>query len=56
MAKNDPEIKKLVERMRAFTRNNKVIILTAKAPPMTQAEIDMANSKPYTCDYIGMLR
>ena len=56
MSKNDPEIKQLFERMRKFTRNNKVVMITAKAPPMTQAEIDMANSIPYTCDYIGMLR
>lgn len=56
MSKNDSEMKQLFERMRKFTRNNKVVIITAKAPTMTQAEIDQCNARPFTCDYIGMLR
>ena len=56
MSNKDLEVKKLFERMREWTCNNKVVFITAKAPPMTQAEIDRANSIPYTCDYIGMLR
>ena len=57
MSKKDPAIQKLFERMREFTRNNKVVFITAKAPPMTQAEIDAANNHPNRySDYIGMLR
>lgn len=56
MSKANPEIKQLFERMRKFTRNSKVAVITAKAPTMTQAELDRCNTASFNWDYIGLLR
>lgn len=55
MKNADPEIRKLFEKMRTLSWNKGIAIITAKATPMTQAEIDAAN-QPRCIDYIGMLR
>lgn len=57
MKATDPDIRKLFERMRTLSWNKGVQIITAKAPPMTPAEIHAANNNPNRySDYLGMMR
>ena len=51
----DPEIRKLFEKMRTLSWGKGIAIITAKAAPMTQAEIAAAN-QPRCIDYIGLLK
>jgi hypothetical protein len=55
MRKHDPEVRKLFEKMRTLSWGKDIICITAKATPMTQAEIAAAN-QPRCIDYIGLLR
>lgn len=50
-------IRDLFERMRKLSWNKNITIITAKAKPMTQAELDAANNNPSRgFDYIGLLK
>lgn len=49
-------IRDLHEHMRAFTQQQGVVIITAKAPPMTEEELERAARTPMFVDYIGMLK
>lgn len=57
MSNTDPELVKLFERMRRLGFHKNITIITTKAKPMTQAEIDAANNHPCRgMDYIGLLK
>ena len=57
MAQEQSDIKALFERMRSFIppKGKGIVFITAKAAPMTQAELDAANAWPRCIDYIGMI-
>lgn len=55
MSKHDPELRKVFDRMRQLGFHKNVVMVTAKAKPMTPAEIEAAN-QPRCIDYIGLMR
>jgi hypothetical protein len=55
MSNRDPELRKLFDRMRTLGFHKNLVMVTAKAKPMTPAEIEAAN-QPRFIDYIGIMK
>ena len=49
-------IRELHDHMSDLVQRQGVVIITAKAPPMTEEELERAARTPMFVDYIGMLK